>query len=80
MLPGKPPGGGVQRDHFKSLVWREWGSRTVVDLDALVENHSQRPSLTQYIRIWIPDPGEVWHSAEFVKDYQKGSEKSPEAN
>ena len=74
------PRRGIQMDHFKSLVWRECGSRTVVDLDTLVENHSQRPSLIQYIRIWVPDPGEVWHSAEFAKDYQKGSGKSPEAN
>ncbi|XP_061873873.1 unconventional myosin-Vb isoform X2 [Colius striatus] len=27
---------------------------------------------TKYTRVWIPDPGEVWRSAEIVKDYKEG--------
>jgi len=26
----------------------------------------------QYTRVWIPDPDEVWRSAEIVKDYKEG--------
>ena len=29
----------------------------------------------QYTRVWIPDPDEVWRSAELTKDYEEG-EKS----
>lgn len=29
----------------------------------------------QYTRVWIPDPDEVWCSAELTKDYKEG-EKS----
>ncbi|XP_068780638.1 unconventional myosin-Vb isoform X1 [Struthio camelus] len=27
---------------------------------------------TQYTRVWIPDPDEVWKSAEIIKDYKEG--------
>ncbi|XP_051659620.1 unconventional myosin-Vb isoform X2 [Manacus candei] len=27
---------------------------------------------TKYTRVWIPDPDEVWRSAEIVKDYKEG--------
>lgn len=27
---------------------------------------------TQYTRVWIPDPEEVWKSAEIIKDYKDG--------
>ncbi|NWI49977.1 MYO5A protein, partial [Oreocharis arfaki] len=26
----------------------------------------------QYARVWIPDPEEVWKSAELLKDYKPG--------
>ncbi|NWX84855.1 MYO5B protein, partial [Nothoprocta ornata] len=26
----------------------------------------------QYTRVWIPDPDEVWKSAEIIKDYKEG--------
>lgn len=26
----------------------------------------------QYTRVWIPDPDEVWRSAELTKDYNEG--------
>ncbi|NXA74098.1 MYO5B protein, partial [Thryothorus ludovicianus] len=26
----------------------------------------------QYTRVWIPDPDEVWRSAEIIKDYKEG--------
>lgn len=26
----------------------------------------------QYTRVWIPDPDEVWRSAEITKDYKEG--------
>ncbi|XP_029436017.1 unconventional myosin-Vb isoform X3 [Rhinatrema bivittatum] len=29
---------------------------------------------TRYTRVWIPDPDEVWISAEIVKDYKEGDE------
>jgi hypothetical protein len=29
----------------------------------------------QYTRVWIPDPDEVWRSAELIKDFKEG-EKS----
>ncbi|KAH0627819.1 hypothetical protein JD844_008277 [Phrynosoma platyrhinos] len=29
-------------------------------------------SLLQYTRVWIPDPDEVWKSAEIIKDYKEG--------
>ncbi|TRY99623.1 hypothetical protein DNTS_004817 [Danionella cerebrum] len=28
--------------------------------------------LFQYTRVWIPDPDEVWRSAEIIKDYKEG--------
>ncbi|KAF2977779.1 hypothetical protein EK904_007747 [Melospiza melodia maxima] len=28
--------------------------------------------LLQYARVWIPDPEEVWKSAELLKDYKPG--------
>ncbi|XP_051498401.1 unconventional myosin-Vb-like isoform X2 [Apus apus] len=27
---------------------------------------------TKYTRVWIPDPDEVWRSAEIIKDYKEG--------
>lgn len=74
------PRRGDSKGPYKSLVWKEWGSKTVVDLDGSGwEPCSEVIPHSRCIRIWIPDPGEVWHSAEFVKDYQQGSGKSPEA-
>nr|XP_048275392.1 unconventional myosin-Vb isoform X1 [Myodes glareolus] len=29
---------------------------------------------TRYTRVWIPDPDEVWRSAELTKDYKEGDE------
>ena len=29
-------------------------------------------SVGQYNRVWIPDPEEVWKSAEIAKDYRVG--------
>lgn len=29
---------------------------------------------SQYNRVWIPDPEEVWQSAEILKDYKPGDE------
>uniref|UniRef100_A0A672S8P9 Unconventional myosin-Vb-like n=1 Tax=Sinocyclocheilus grahami TaxID=75366 RepID=A0A672S8P9_SINGR len=29
-------------------------------------------SVFQYTRVWIPDPEEVWKSAEIIKDYKEG--------
>nr|XP_033790509.1 unconventional myosin-Vb isoform X1 [Geotrypetes seraphini] len=29
---------------------------------------------TRYTRVWIPDPDEVWISAEIIKDYKEGDE------
>ncbi|NWR37727.1 MYO5B protein, partial [Tachuris rubrigastra] len=26
----------------------------------------------QYTKVWIPDPDEVWKSAEIIKDYKEG--------
>ncbi|NWW10869.1 MYO5B protein, partial [Oreocharis arfaki] len=26
----------------------------------------------QYTRVWIPDPDEVWRSAEIIEDYKEG--------
>ncbi|XP_072808368.1 unconventional myosin-Vb-like isoform X1 [Vicugna pacos] len=34
-----------------------------------------RCNTRQYTRVWIPDPDEVWRSAELTKDYKEG-EKS----
>uniref|UniRef100_A0AAY5EK05 Unconventional myosin-Va n=1 Tax=Electrophorus electricus TaxID=8005 RepID=A0AAY5EK05_ELEEL len=31
-----------------------------------------RPSSDTYARVWIPDPEEVWKSAELTKDYKQG--------
>lgn len=28
--------------------------------------------MLQYARVWIPDPEEVWKSAELLKDYKPG--------
>lgn len=28
--------------------------------------------ILQYARVWIPDPEEVWKSAELLKDYKPG--------
>ncbi|KAM7228907.1 hypothetical protein CapIbe_020195 [Capra ibex] len=41
-------------------------------MDALAENCFQKSSLIQYTRVWIPDPDEVWRSAELTKDYKEG--------
>lgn len=29
---------------------------------------------SQYNRVWIPDPEEVWQSAEILKDYKPGDD------
>ncbi|XP_054550028.1 unconventional myosin-Vb isoform X3 [Talpa occidentalis] len=44
-------------------------------MDSLLENFPQTPFPIQYTRVWIPDPDEVWVSAELTKDYKEG-EKS----
>nr|XP_048275393.1 unconventional myosin-Vb isoform X2 [Myodes glareolus] len=31
-------------------------------------------NLQKYTRVWIPDPDEVWRSAELTKDYKEGDE------
>ncbi|NXC72487.1 MYO5B protein, partial [Anhinga anhinga] len=28
----------------------------------------------QYTKVWIPDPNEVWRSAEIIQDYKEGDE------
>ncbi|NWW87026.1 MYO5B protein, partial [Rhynochetos jubatus] len=28
----------------------------------------------QYTKVWIPDPDEVWRSAEIIQDYKEGDE------